>query len=95
MGRVSGIITGAAVIMIAVFGAFALGGQLLFEQIGIGFAVAVALDAFLLRFILVPAVMYILNDRNWALPRWLNWLPHVHIEAEEPADTLDEPTPAT
>ncbi|NUP52012.1 MAG: MMPL family transporter [Catenulispora sp.] len=95
MGRVSGIITGAAIIMIAVFGAFALGGQLLFEQIGIGFAVAVALDAFLLRFILVPAVMYILNDRNWTLPRWLNWLPHVHIEAEEPAAAPDEPSPAT
>ncbi|NUR57781.1 MAG: MMPL family transporter [Catenulispora sp.] len=92
MGRVSTVITGAAVIMIAVFGAFALGGQLLFEQIGIGFAVAVALDAFLLRFILVPAVMYIMNDRNWALPRWLNWLPQVHIEAEQPVGMRDEPS---
>ncbi|WP_347591942.1 MMPL family transporter [Streptomyces sp. B6B3] len=94
MGRVSGIITGAAVIMIAVFGAFALGGQLLFEQIGIGFAVAVALDAFLIRFILVPAVMYILGERNWKLPRWLRWLPQLHIEAEEPHDTTPAKQPS-
>lgn len=86
MGRVSGVITGAAVIMIAVFGAFALGGQLLFQQIGIGFAAAVALDAFLLRFLLVPAVMYILGERNWTLPRWLRRLPHLHIEAEGRAE---------
>jgi putative drug exporter of the RND superfamily len=86
MGRVSGVITGAAVIMIAVFGSFALGGQLLLEQIGIGFAVAVALDAFLIRFMLVPAVMYILGDKNWQLPRRLSWLPRVHIEPEHPAE---------
>lgn len=83
MARASGVITGAAIIMIAVFGSFALGGQLLFEQIGIGFAVAVALDAFLLRFILVPAIMYILGDWNWRLPRWLGWLPRVHIEPDQ------------
>ncbi len=84
-GRVSGVITGAAIIMIAVFGSFVLGGQLLLEQFGVGFAVAVALDAFVIRFILVPAVMYILGDKNWQIPRWLNWLPRVHIEHEEPA----------
>jgi RND superfamily putative drug exporter len=91
MGRVSGVITGAAVIMIAVFSSFALGGQLLLEQIGIGFAVAVALDAFLLRFILVPAVMYIMGEGNWQLPRWLNWLPPVHIEPEQPTETQTSP----
>ncbi|HEX3650746.1 MAG TPA: MMPL family transporter, partial [Pseudonocardiaceae bacterium] len=84
MGRVSGVITGAAVIMVAVFGSFALGGQVLLQQIGVGFAVAVALDAFLLRFVLVPAVMYILGQKNWYLPRRLGWLPQVHIE---PTDT--------
>ncbi|HKN98581.1 MAG TPA: MMPL family transporter [Pseudonocardiaceae bacterium] len=82
MGRVSGVITGAAVIMIAVFSSFALGGQILLQQIGVGFAVAVALDAFLLRFILVPAVMYVLGRRNWHLPRWLAWLPRIHIEPQ-------------
>ncbi|MGN9913511.1 MMPL family transporter [Phytohabitans sp. LJ34] len=89
MGRVSGIITGAAVIMIAVFCSFLLGGQRFLQEIGFGLAVAVALDAFLIRFILVPATMYILGDRNWRLPRSLNWLPRVHIEPNE-----IEPSPA-
>jgi putative drug exporter of the RND superfamily len=85
MSRASGVITGAAIIMIAVFGSFILGGQLLLEQFGVAFAVAVALDAFLVRFILVPAVMYILGDRNWQSPRWLGWLPRLHVEYREPA----------
>jgi RND superfamily putative drug exporter len=88
MGRASGVITGAAIIMIAVFGSFVLGGQLLLEQFGVGFAVAVALDAFLIRFILVPALMYILGDKNWQFPRWLSWLPRLHIEHPEVAQTL-------
>lgn len=83
MGRVSGIITGAALIMIAVFCSFLLGGQRFLQEIGFGLAVAVALDAFLIRFILVPATMYILGDRNWLLPRSLTWLPRVHIEPNE------------
>jgi RND superfamily putative drug exporter len=87
MSRVSGIITSAAIIMIAVFGSFVPGGQLLLQQIGTGFAVAVALDAFLIRFALVPAVMYILGDRNWQLPTWLNWLPRIQFE---PAGTPGE-----
>jgi putative drug exporter of the RND superfamily len=93
MGRVSGIITGAAVIMIAVFSSFVLGGQRFLQEIGIGLAAAVALDAFLIRFILVPAIMYILGDRNWRMPRWLAWLPRVHIEPEEPAETSPETHP--
>lgn len=80
MGRVSGVITGAAMIMIAVFGSFVLGGQRFLAEIGVALAVAVALDAFLIRFLLVPAVMYVLGDRNWWLPRWLRWLPRVHLE---------------
>jgi putative drug exporter of the RND superfamily len=93
MGRASGVITGAAIIMIAVFGSFILGGQILLEQFGVAFAVAVALDAFLIRFILVPAVMYILGDKNWQFPRWLRWLPRLHVE-QAPAQgrSLHEPT---
>jgi len=90
MGRVSGIITGAAFIMVAVFGSFVLGGQRFLEEIGVGLAVAVALDAFLIRFILVPAVMYILGPWNWRMPRWLGWLPQVHIEPEQ----REPPAPA-
>jgi putative drug exporter of the RND superfamily len=80
ISRVSGIITSAALIMIAVFGSFVAGGLRLLQEFGVGFAVAVALDAFLIRFILVPAVMYILGDRNWRLPACLTWLPRLHVE---------------
>ena len=92
MGRVSGIITGAAIIMIAVFSSFVLGGQRFLAEIGVGLAVAVALDAFLIRFMLVPAIMYILGDRNWRMPRRLAWLPRVHIEPEESAGTTPSAT---
>jgi putative drug exporter of the RND superfamily len=94
MTRVSGVITGAAVIMIAVFASFVPGGQRLLQEIGTGFAVAVALDAFLIRFALVPALMYILGDWNWRLPAWLNWLPRLNaesIEAEAEAEAEGPP----
>jgi RND superfamily putative drug exporter len=93
MTRVSGVITGAAVIMIAVFGSFVPGGQRLLQEIGTGFAVAVALDAFLIRFALVPALMYILGDSNWRLPRWLNWLPRLHVESAETEAQGPPPAP--
>jgi putative drug exporter of the RND superfamily len=83
ISRVSGIITSAAIIMIAVFGSFVLGGLQLLQEFGVGFAVAVALDAFLIRFALVPALMYILGDRNWQLPTWLEWLPRLRLESAE------------
>jgi putative drug exporter of the RND superfamily len=93
ISRVSGIITGA-VIMIAVFGSFVVGGQRLLQEIGTGFAVAVALDAFLIRFILVPALMYILGDRNWQLPARLTWLPRIHIEPDETPEAPTAPRAA-
>ncbi|MDN3354416.1 MMPL family transporter [Actinomadura sp. DC4] len=91
MGRVSGVITGAAVIMIAVFGSFVLGGARFIAEVGVGLAVAVTLDAFLIRFMLVPAIMYILGDRNWRLPRRLRRLPRVHIEPAGPPPPAYEP----
>ncbi len=86
----SGIITGAAIIMIAVFGSFVLGGLQLLQEFGVAFAVAVALDAFLIRFALVPALMYILGDRNWALPSWLGWLPRMNRDRDN-RDTVERP----
>ncbi|HEY8729254.1 MAG TPA: efflux RND transporter permease subunit [Acidothermaceae bacterium] len=65
------IITAAAFIMIAVFGGFVLGDQRAIKLFGIGLASAVFLDAFLLRTILVPALMHLLGNRNWYLPQWL------------------------
>jgi RND superfamily putative drug exporter len=74
------IITGAAAIMIVVFAAFASGQIVFFQQLGFGLAVAVFLDATIIRLILVPASMTLLGNRNWYLPRWLHWLPDMRIE---------------
>ena len=77
----AGIITGAALIMVAVFGGFALGDMVMMQQVGFGLAVAVLLDATIVRSILVPASMKLLGDRNWYLPSVLSWLPDVRVEA--------------
>ncbi len=74
------IITGAALIMVIVFGGFATGELVAFQQMGFGMAVAVFLDATVVRTILVPAAMALLGDRNWYLPKWLSWLPNVSVE---------------
>ncbi|MDA0351827.1 MAG: MMPL family transporter [Chloroflexi bacterium] len=74
------LITGAAMIMVAVFGGFATGDLLMFQQMGFGLAVAVILDATVIRSVLVPATMDLLGDRNWYFPAWLEWLPEIHIE---------------
>ena len=76
----AGMITGAAAIMMAVFGGFAAGEMVAFEQMGFGLAVAVFLDATVVRSVLVPASMELLGTRNWYLPRWLEWLPRVDVE---------------
>lgn len=78
------IITAAALIMIAVFGGFVLGDERAIKIFGIGLATAVFLDAFLLRTILVPALMHVLGDRNWYLPKWLDRItPKVSFEPPE------------
>ena len=79
----AGIITGAAVIMVVVFGAFAAGETLINQQVGFGLAVAVFLDATLVRSVLVPASMEVLGARNWYLPPFLRWLPDLQIEPPE------------
>jgi len=74
------LITGAAAIMVAVFAGFAAGRLPTFQQMGFGLAVAVLLDATVVRTILVPASMKLLGERNWYLPSWLEWIPNVSIE---------------
>ncbi|MYH41958.1 MAG: MMPL family transporter [Chloroflexi bacterium] len=74
------LITGAALIMVVVFGAFASGDTIINQQVGFGLAVAILLDATLVRSVLVPASMEVLGRRNWYLPSWLNWLPDLRIE---------------
>ena len=79
----AGLITGAALIMVAVFSGFASGDMVVNQQAGFGLAVAVLLDATLVRGILVPASMQLLGNRNWYMPSWLNWLPDLRVETEE------------
>jgi RND superfamily putative drug exporter len=76
----AGIITGAALIMVAVFGGFASGQLVMFQQMGFGLAAAVLIDATIVRSILVPSTMKLLGKRNWYLPKWLEWLPNVQVE---------------
>jgi RND superfamily putative drug exporter len=78
--RTARIITGAALIMVAVFAGFAAGSLTFLQQFGFGLGVAVFLDATVVRSILVPSAMALLGDRNWYLPSWLGWLPNVHVE---------------
>jgi putative drug exporter of the RND superfamily len=74
------IITGAALIMVAVFSGFALGELVPFQQLGFGMGVALLVDATLIRSVLVPAGMRLLGARNWYLPKWLRWLPEINVE---------------
>lgn len=85
-----GIITGAAIIMVAVFAAFSAGRIAGLEQMGFGLAVAVFLDATIVRSILVPSAMKLLGDRNWYLPKWLQWLPKIDVEGHGEAVIVPE-----
>ena len=85
------LITGAAAIMVAVFAGFAAGPLVGLQQMGFGLAVAVALDATIVRTVLVPATMKLLGNRNWYLPSWLEWLPEVHIEGVATPEVVAEP----
>jgi uncharacterized membrane protein YdfJ with MMPL/SSD domain len=76
----AGVVTSAAVVMVAVFAIFGTLSALEFKQMGVGLAVAVALDATLVRAVLLPATMKLLGDWNWYLPRALDWLPRLHAE---------------
>jgi uncharacterized membrane protein YdfJ with MMPL/SSD domain len=87
IGSTARLITGAALIIIAVFWGFAMGDTIAFQQMGFGVAVALLIDATIVRSVLVPATMKLLGERNWYLPSWLTWLPDVHVEGAEPAPT--------
>jgi putative drug exporter of the RND superfamily len=79
--RTGGIITGAALIMVAVFSGFAAGQLVMFQQLGFGLGAAVLLDATIVRSVLVPAAMRLLGAANWWFPRGLRWLPDVRVES--------------
>ena len=76
------VITGAALIIVVVFVGFASGDLVETQQVGFGVAVALLIDATIVRCVLVPASMKLLGRWNWYLPRWLRWLPDPHVEHE-------------
>ena len=77
-------ITSAALIMVCVFSSFVLSGNAVVKQFGVGLAVAIAIDATIVRCLIVPAAMTLMGDRCWWLPRWLDrLLPRVSIEGGE------------
>ena len=88
------LITGAALIMVAVFWGFAAGDLVGLQQMGFGLGLAVLIDATIVRIILVPASMKMLGGANWYLPKWLEWLPDVRVESDAgkaPAPPSEEP----
>jgi uncharacterized membrane protein YdfJ with MMPL/SSD domain len=78
----AGVVTSAAVVMVAVFSMFALSSEVAMKQLGIGLAAAVLIDATIVRGVLLPATMTLLGDRNWWLPRRLGWVPQLSVEPE-------------
>jgi RND superfamily putative drug exporter len=91
LGSTARVITAAAAIMVCVFGSFVFADVRSLKLIGLGLAVAVLIDATLVRMVLVPATMELLGDRNWWLPRWANrLLPRLQIERPA-ASPVDEP----
>jgi RND superfamily putative drug exporter len=86
------VITAAALIMVFVFGSFMLEDMRTIKILGLGLAAAVAIDATVIRMLLVPATMELLGDRNWWIPRWLNRiLPNLVVEPDRSGATSQEP----
>jgi RND superfamily putative drug exporter len=78
----AGVVTSAALVMVAVFGSFALASDQLAKQIGVGLAAAILIDATIIRAVLLPATMKLLGERNWYLPKRLSWLPRLEHEPQ-------------
>ncbi len=95
----AGVVTAAAVVMVAVFSIFATLSSLEFKQMGVGLAAAILIDGTIIRGVLLPATMKLLGEWNWWLPSWLQWLPQVSHEpsvgepAAAPYDRAAEPAP--
>ena len=82
------LITGAALIMVAVFWGFAAGSLVGLQQMGFGLGIAILLDATIVRTVMVPASMRLLGKWNWYLPSWLEWIPNVRFEPEQPTQVM-------
>ncbi|MFG2646577.1 MMPL family transporter [Streptomyces sp. NPDC048436] len=91
--RTAGAVTGAAVIMVAVFGVFGTLSMQDMQQMGVGLGVAVLLDATVVRMVLLPSLMSLLGERNWRTPRFLSWLPEIS-HSEERVAPAARPVPS-
>ena len=90
----AGVVTSAAIVMVAVFSVFITLSMLFFKQFGVGLAAAVLIDATIVRGVLLPASMKLLGEWNWYLPKWLQWLPR--LEPDEPeTETVVNPEPVS
>jgi putative drug exporter of the RND superfamily len=89
----AGVVTSAAIVMVAIFSIFATLSMLMFKQFGVGLAVAILLDATLVRGVLLPATTKLLGW-NWYLPGWLQWLPRIESEERSTAPEA-QPAPAS
>jgi uncharacterized membrane protein YdfJ with MMPL/SSD domain/pimeloyl-ACP methyl ester carboxylesterase len=91
----AGVVTSAAIVMVCVFSIFATLATPFFKQFGVGLAVAILIDATIVRAVLLPATMKLLGDWNWYLPRWLEWLPRMESpDLEPPGEPEAESEPA-
>ena len=92
------VVTAASLIMILVFASFIFGGEQAIMQMGLGFAAAIFVDAYIIRTVLVPSVMHVLGRANWWLPAWLDRiLPRLHVEPDgrSPAGAPGSTAPRT
>jgi putative drug exporter of the RND superfamily len=89
----AGVVSSAAVIMVAVFSVFVTLSAIEYKMLGVGMSLAIVIDATVVRGVLLPAVMALLGQRTWALPRWLHWLPGGGAEASAPSEQAPAPEP--
>jgi predicted RND superfamily exporter protein/pimeloyl-ACP methyl ester carboxylesterase len=94
----AGVVTSAAIVMVGAFSIFGTLSLLMFKQFGVGLAAAILIDATIVRGVLLPATMKLLGERNWYLPRWLQWLPKFDLgefEIGDEPEAESEQAPAT
>ena len=90
----AGVVTAAAIVMVMSFSVFAVLRSVSMKELGVGLAAAVLLDATIVRGVLLPATMKLLGERNWYLPRWLNWIPQISHGAAIDAPPATTTAPA-
>ena len=90
----AGVVTSAATVMVVTFAVFATMPIIDMKEMGIGLAAAILIDATIVRAVLLPATMKLLGDRNWYLPKWLEWLPRLDHGAGTVPELSEAPAPA-